>query len=150
MRTIILPFFLLFACYATAQDIPDPDFREKRLAAHDTMVLDSVSINSSFFEVFLKNGHPLDSTAYDIDYGNAVFSFRESKTALTDTLIFKYRVYPQFLTQRYFLFDRDKIVESTGNAQKAYALSNDRDVRDFTPFEGLQTSGSIVRGITVG
>tara|TARA_R110002020_G_scaffold259768_3_gene473864 strand:- start:9417 stop:12839 length:3423 start_codon:yes stop_codon:yes gene_type:complete len=150
MRNISLVFFLLLASLAFAQDKTDPDFRVKKFALRDTIVLDSVSINSSFFQVFLKNGQQLDSTAYSIDYGKAVFSFRESDTSPPDTLIFKYRVYPEFLTKKYFLYDRDKIVNSTGNLQKAYALSKERDLTDFTPFDGLQTSGSIVRGVTVG
>ncbi len=46
--------------------------------------------------------------------------------------------------------DESIIVESTGNMQQFYKLSQSNREDLFIPFEGLTTSGSISRGVTVG
>lgn len=145
-------FFLLLLLPALlwGQEQNAPEERVKRLAIQDTIVLDSVSINNSFFSVYLKNGAPLDSSTYIIDYGKAIFSFKKDLQAEEDTLIFKYRVYPDFLTKKYFLYDKNRIVNNNGALEKVYAIQQEENNRSFVPFDGLQTSGSIVRGVTVG
>tara|TARA_Y100000815_G_scaffold275712_1_gene316334 strand:- start:23754 stop:27137 length:3384 start_codon:yes stop_codon:yes gene_type:complete len=132
------------------QEINNPDQREKRLAVRDTMVLDSVSINNYLFTVYKKNGTALDTTAYSIDYGRALFIPEASILEKEDTLFFKYRAYPEFLTKKYFLYDPDKVISSSGGLEKVYALQQETNSQRFVPFDGLQTSGSIVRGVTVG
>ena len=150
MHNSSLAFFLFMSSLVLAQQVPDANLRTKRLVVSDSIQIDSVSINPSFFEVRFTNGNVLDSTQYQIDYGRSVFRFRESVAPIADTLIFKYRVYPKYLTQKYFLYDRDRIVKSTGALSTVQQLNQERNLRDFTPFEGLEVSGSIVRGVTVG
>lgn len=135
---------------AVAQELPDTDFRVKRLPVQDSIVLDSVSINPSFFKVYLQNEQPLDSTVYSIDYATSIFKLSRKQNLNTDTLIFKYRVYPDFLTRSYSFYDRNRIVSSSGGLEKVIAINQDNSTQDFVPFDGLTTSGSIVRGVTVG
>ena len=150
MRHAILLLLIICPTLLLAQDYNDPTVRQKRLIVKDSVVLDSVSINPVFFEVQLKNGQKLDSSAYKMDYGRAVFRFSKSNIMETDTLLFKYHVYPDFLIKRYFLFDRNQVVSSSGALDKVQALREERNTPEFTPFDGLNVSGSIVRGVTVG
>lgn len=150
MRNSTLIFFLLVSSLAAAQQLPDPNLRTRRLVVRNSVKLDSVSLNPSFFEVRQENGMLLDSTAYSVDYGNALFRLSGKITMPQDTLIFTYKIYPKYLTQKYFLYDRDRIVSSTGALSTVQQLNQQRKIRDLTPFEGLNVSGSIVRGVTVG
>ena len=150
MRNSTLIFFLLFSLLAAAQQLPDPNVRTKRLVVTDSVQLDSVSLNPSFFEVRLKNGAVIDSSQYTVNFGRSIFSFRESAEVPMDTLIFTYKTYPDYLTRNYYLYDRKRIVKSTGALSTVQQLNQERELHDFTPFEGLNVSGSIVRGVTVG
>lgn len=48
------------------------------------------------------------------------------------------------------MFDRNRVVSSSGALDKVQALQEERNTPEFTPFDGLNVSGSIVRGVTVG
>ncbi len=143
----ILYFLLFFFCSATlvAQEV-----RTKRIAVRDTIQLDSVSINPSIFKITTREGIVIDSTRYTVDYTRSLLSLKAKETIDTDTLIVTYRVYPEFLTRKYFQFDTKRIVTNSGNLDRLTNLRNKKKKRVFTPFNGLNTSGSIVRGVTVG
>ncbi|MGB5942674.1 MAG: hypothetical protein WBG71_07310 [Leeuwenhoekiella sp.] len=151
MRTLTL--FLIFLCggQILAQEFRGRNFRSKTVPVRDSIVLDSVSINPVGFEVLRKNGKVLDSTQYSMDFASSVFYFSGEKNPVQpDTLIFNYRVYPDFLTKRYFRYDPKSIVTSTEGVERAVALKQNSKTSTFTPFEGLNTSGSLVRGVSVG
>ena len=46
--------------------------------------------------------------------------------------------------------DTDIIVEDTKGIQQLYKLRQSSRKKTFTPFDGLTTSGSISRGVTIG
>src|SRR5690606_36643197 len=70
------------------------------------------------------------------------------KKPVGDTLVVSYLNYPDFLTRTYALYDTRRIVP---NKDGAYIFSvPEKRASSFTPFEGLNTNGSISRGITVG
>src|SRR5690554_2438161 len=46
--------------------------------------------------------------------------------------------------------DSKMIVENTGGIDKLYSLDQSTNKNIFTPFDGLNTAGSISRGITIG
>src|SRR5690606_26001345 len=55
--------------------------------------------------------------------------------------------FPDFLTQNYSVYDPKRTVE---NEEGMLYTSEVTPIKKFVPFEGLNTSGSISRGITVG
>lgn len=120
----------------------------KIVAVKDSVFVDSISINSSRFTIKTKNQRVLDSSYYAIDFGKALLTFK--KPVETDSIIIEYLRYPDFLTKKYFQLDESIIVESKGNMQQYYKLSQSNREDLFIPFEGLTTSGSISRGVTVG
>lgn len=143
----ILYFLLFFSCSVTlvAQEV-----RTKRVPIRDTIQLDSVSINPSVFKITTREGAVLDSTRYTIDYARSLLSLKAKEDLDTDTLIVTYRIYPEFLTRKYSQFDPNRIVTNSGNLDRLTNLRNQRKQRSFAPFRGLNTSGSIVRGVTIG
>ncbi|RZJ99885.1 MAG: hypothetical protein EOO46_21665, partial [Flavobacterium sp.] len=65
----------------------------------------------------------------------------------TDTLTIRYFSFPEFLTQEYSVYDKKRVVSNeNGTLFKVEPESKNK----FIPFDGLTTSGSISRGITVG
>lgn len=145
MRNLYLLLFFFCSATLVAQEV-----RTKRIAVRDTIQLDSVSINPSLFTIKTREGATLDSTKYTIDYANSLLSLKAKESIPTDTLVITYRVYPKFLTRKYFQFDPKRIVTNSGNLDRLTNLRNKQKKRVFTPFNGLNTSGSIVRGVTVG
>jgi len=134
--------------YGYAQDITS-NYRIKKVTARDTVVLDSVSINPTKFDIYNK-GEKLPKTSYEVDYQKGYVVFSEEIKALQDTLSIHYLRYPDFLTRDYFTFDPKVIVNNTDIQDRLYKLEENTAKNQFTPFDGLNTVGNISRSITVG
>ena len=132
-----------------AQDSPS-NYRSKKIAVSDTIVLDSVPINPKGFQILDKKGIPLDTLNYIVNFQKGFIVFSDKIINKTDSVTVNYLRYPKFLTRDYFLLDPKIIVENTGDIDKLYTLQESTNKNEFTPFEGLNTLGSISRGITIG
>ncbi|WP_242156181.1 hypothetical protein [Aestuariivivens sediminis] len=124
------------------------NYRTIKVAVSDTIQMDSVSINPNWFFIKEKNGSPIDSSYYSTNFSKALLIFK--KPVPTDTIFINYLKFPEFLTKTYKQLDDNLIVESTDNIQKLYKLSETNRNSNFIPFDGLTTSGSITRGVTIG
>ena len=150
----ILTFILLF-CIVTvgvAQQTVG-SMKTKTLVVRDSVFIDSVSINPNRFQLLDTTGKPIDTAFYNVDFSLAKITFSNTflNTAANDTLKASYLPYPDFLTKRYFQLDKSIIVENNDDLNKLYQLNQqEKGVKTFTPFDGLNTSGSISRGIRVG
>ncbi len=149
MNTRILYFFLL-SCFLGFTQENNSNRVQKKIRVSDSVLVDSVSITPFQFKVLDKNLKPIDSTHYTIDFGKSVLRFKDKSEILTDSIYIHYTKYPEFVTKKYFLFDESVIVENTENTDKLYSLGQSNIKRNYTPFDGLETSGSISRGISVG
>ncbi|PQV51690.1 hypothetical protein CLV33_101618 [Jejuia pallidilutea] len=147
MKYVLLFTFVLLCFGGFAQD-PNSKYKTKKVAVRDTILIDSVSINSSWFSVKTKNNTVLDSTYYGIDFATAKLWLK--KNVLTDSIIINYLKFPEFLTKTYKQLDESIIVKNNNGIEKLYQLSQPNASRNFVPFDGLTTSGSISRGVTVG
>lgn len=142
-------FVLLFSSsFAVAQEA-NSLFQTKKFALSNVVVLDSLSINPSYFNVADKNGKIIDSTLYTVDFNKAKLKFN-ILPKLTDSIQVSYLNYPSFLTKTYKQIDQSVIVNSTGVLQNLYQLSTPNNTTSVVPFDGLTTSGSIARGVTIG
>lgn len=144
-RAFLFVFFFGFC--AVAQN-PNPNYRTKKVAVTDTIVIDSVSINPNFFSIKNRQNQVIDSTLYRIDFPKALLTF--IKPIETDSIYINYLRYPDFLTKTYKELDEKIIVENNDNLQTLYKLSQSNQRSTFVPFDGLTTSGSISRGVTIG
>ncbi|MCH7525621.1 MAG: hypothetical protein IIC74_11675, partial [Bacteroidetes bacterium] len=84
MKFTLLLLILLFSFCAFAQD-QTSNYRTKKVAVKDSIVIDSVSINSSKFILRKKNNTIIDSTFYNIDFAKALLTFK--KPIETDSII---------------------------------------------------------------
>tara|TARA_R110001583_G_scaffold89943_4_gene231488 strand:- start:1158 stop:4580 length:3423 start_codon:yes stop_codon:yes gene_type:complete len=147
MKYIITFIVFTIGFYGFGQD-SSSNYRTIKVAVKDSIQIDSVSINSSWFSI-KKNDHTIiDSTFYTVDFGKAILTFK--KPIETDSVIIDYLKFPEFLTKTYKQLDESIIVENNANASKLYQLSQPNTNKTFIPFDGLTTSGGISRGVTVG
>ncbi len=149
MKSTFFLCFILIAGFAHSQGIPS-NYRSKTIAVSDTVAVDSVSINPLRFELFDRNGKVLDREKYTIDFEKSILILSEEIKQSEDSITINYLKYPEFMTRDYFMLDPKLIVEDTGAMERLYALDQSTKENDFTPFDGLNTSGSISRGITIG
>ncbi|MBV7268865.1 hypothetical protein [Winogradskyella luteola] len=148
MKSTLL-FLLILCSFLGFSQENSSNYKRKRLAVKDTIQIDSVSINPSKFVIKTKDGKVLDSTLYTIDFSKAILRFNQP--IVMDTIEVEYLSYPKFLTKVYKQLDDNVIVDRSGSGTEAlYKLENTKKRNAFTPFDGLTTSGSISRGVTIG
>ncbi|KAB1068305.1 hypothetical protein F6U93_06280 [Tamlana haliotis] len=139
-------FFLIGFC-GFSQSTPS-NYSTKKVAIKDSIFIEKVSINPSTFSLQTKDQKPIDSSFYKVDFSKALLTFK--KPINTDTIIINYLKYPDFLTKTYKALDENIIVNSNNNYQGLHKLKQSNTNNNFVPFDGLSTSGSISRGVTVG
>ena len=143
-------FLMVFFAFSGlfAQETATPYQSKKIVVSRDTIQIDSVSINQSFFKLLNKKQEPIDTTFYKIDFQKAILTFKNNfKTS--DTLIVRYLKFPDFLTKEYTIYDKSRVVKNENINGNLYKVSSD-GFKKFIPFEGLSTSGSISRGLSIG
>ncbi|PHR73622.1 MAG: hypothetical protein COA67_02535 [Lutibacter sp.] len=147
MKKVLLIYSFLFAFFAQAQT-DSKNFRTKSiLVQKDTIQLDSVSINPFHFKVLNTDKTVIDSTQYSIDYSKSLLIIDKEEYPKIDV---EYYAYPEFLTKTYFKFDKKLIVQNPTRNSRLYSLQNNTKNSFFKPFDGLNTAGSISRGLTIG
>ena len=143
-----LLFLLLLSSFLGFTQENSSNYKKKRVAVKDSINIDSVSINPSRFIVKTKDGKVLDSSLYTVDYIKSILRFKGQISI--DTIEIEYLRYPKFITKVYKQLDDDVIVDRSSGNLALYKLENTNKQNRFTPFDGLTTSGSISRGVTIG
>ena len=143
--TCILIGLICFCGFSQSQN---ENYKTKKVAVKNSIQIDSVSINSNSFSIRKKDNTLIDSTYYSVDFAKAILTFK--KPVETDSIIINYLKFPEFLTKTYQQLDDNIIVKNNDANQTLYKLSQPNTDRTFIPFDGLTTSGSISRGVTVG
>jgi len=143
-------FMSCFLCgiWAVAQNVPTLQ-QFKKIKVSDTIIIAPKSIQKEGFKVFDSNNKLVDSTNYTVDFVAAKLYIKE-KSIKTDSLSISYINYPDFLTRKYQLLDPSLIVPKNTGALRLYKLKQSNKKVASSLFEGLTTSGSISRGITIG
>jgi hypothetical protein len=147
MKIAISFIFFVIGCSVFAQE-PISNYRTKKVVVRDSIKVDTVSISTSSFKLRRKDNTIIDSSYYSVDFSKALLTFK--KPIETDSVVIDYLRYPDFMTKKYFQLDERIIVENTDNLQRLYKLNQSNVQRSFLPFDGLSTSGSISRGVTIG
>lgn len=114
----------------------------------DTIQLEKFSINSGFFQLLNSKNEPIDTTFYKVDFAKGSLILKENFISNSDTLTIHYLNYPDFLTKEYSLYNESQVVSNDVTTDKLYKIEN--STKKAIPFDGLNTSGSITRGVTVG
>ncbi|MDL2143762.1 hypothetical protein QQY79_14640 [Flavobacterium tructae] len=147
-KLLVLTIFIWFSGLQAQETVSSYKTR-KIIASRDTIHLEEVSINSGFFQLFNTKSEPLDSTFYKVDFKKGTLLLNEKLVTTGDTLLVNYLKYPDFLTREYTLYKSNQVVSNDIGTEKLYKIDN-AVTKKVTPFDGLNTSGSITRGVTVG
>ncbi|BAO54873.1 hypothetical protein [Nonlabens marinus] len=123
---------------------------KKRLAVKDTISFHNLSVNPSFFKIQDKKGVPIDTSLYRVDYAKAFLIIKEQRFITTDSIDVQYLPLADFLTKSYQLYDPSIILGENSQQEQLVELRKTTNKNNFVPFDGLQVSGSITRGIRVG
>lgn len=138
---------LILGCFCTLSAQTDSPYKSKKIAfSKDTIALHGTSIQKEFFKITDAKGQELDTAFYRVDYAKAKLLFKNNYSA-TDSLTVRYLQFPEFLTKSYTIYDPKRVVPN--EAGVLVTVKKDERTR-FKPFDGLTTSGSISRGVTIG
>jgi hypothetical protein len=149
LKKILFLIFINFSSGIFAQQIDLLTISKKIIFTNDTIQLENSSINNQFFRILDSNLNQIDSTFYKINFSKASLIFNKNYFKTTDSLKIQYQKYPDFLTKEYSIYDSNRLVKNNSGTNNLYKL-NDDNAPKIKLFDGLNTSGSITRGITVG
>ena len=147
MKYFFVVLFLLSFTLSSSQQSSSL-YKLKTLRVSDTIQLDSVSINPSLFYLTNLKNERIPASLYVVDFQKASLSF--IKPTVHKAVRVHYLSYPAFITNTYQEIDESIIVNRTGNLQRLYRLSEPSESLTVSPFDGLISSGSLSRGVTIG
>lgn len=147
-RVLFFVGCFLYGIWANAQNIPTLK-QSKKIKVADTIVIANLSIQKEGFELLDGENKPVDSTNYKVDFAKARL-YVNTKQIEADSLVVSYLNYPEFLTKKYQLLNPNLIIPKNTGALRLYKLKQSNKKTASSLFEGLTTSGSISRGITIG
>jgi len=113
----------------------------------DTIQMDTISISPYNFKVFNSLKQEISAVNYSVNFAKAELVLDHTKHT---NITIEYRALPEFLTKTYSVFDKKIIVPYTTDLSRMYKAGSRKHNKYFTPFEGLNTSGSLSRGLTMG
>jgi hypothetical protein len=145
-RLLIFCVFLFCLSNTYAQEIIT-SYKNKKIAfVYDTITLEKVAINQAFFKVLDKKDTEIDTSNYEVNFSTAKIIFN-SNLKTTDSIRIRYLKFPDFVTKTYSIYDDSSVISNEAGSLFQVKTENPNT---FKPFDGLNTSGSITRGITVG
>ena len=122
---------------------------KKILVSRDTIHLENESLNSNFFKLLDANENKVDSTFYKINFEKGTLILKDNFSINQDSITVQYLKLPGVLTKEYLIYDPSRVVSNEVTSEKLYKIEQDTQKKNI-PFEGLNTSGSITRGVTIG
>ena len=150
MRGLIVLCFVLLRLVCSAQSSANLNV-DKIVKVQDSIQLNLYSIQKESFSVRIKDSIDLDKDKYKIDFSKGILYLQTNRIE-EDSLTVSYLKYPSFLTKKYFTLSDSLIVPVNKGIARLHSLStpNAKNKSSFQILEGLNTSGSISRGITIG
>ena len=125
-------------------------YKTKKIrASRDTIHLENESLNPSFFKLLYANDKPIDSSFYKINFQKGTLILKENFPKSLDSITVNYLKLPNILTKEYRIYDASKVVSNEAASGNLYTVETIPQKKNI-PFEGLNTSGSITRGVTIG
>ena len=85
MKLYLSVFLFFIVAVGYAQDISS-NYKEKKVALRDTVVLDSAGINPKRFEILDKDGNSPDPFSYRIDFKKGFIVFSEELQQQNDSI----------------------------------------------------------------
>ena len=146
---IYISLFLSILFLSVSGQVPDwenDNFRKDSINVSDTVQLNAGVILPDKFMITDEAGNPISELFYQIDFAKGEIIFDESLKG--QKLFVSYYIHPDLQRTSVFSKDTALIIEPT-QEHKYYAYGEDlREIRK--PFDGLNSRGSLVRGIRFG
>lgn len=149
LKKVLFWIVIFYFSGLRAQEI-DSAYSTKKIAfTTDTIHLEAVSINPSFFKILDPKNQVIDSTFYEVNFPKGILLFKNQSGSPTDSLTVHYLKLPDILTREYTIYDSSKIIDNDATNQNLYRIENPSTPKNI-PFDGLVAVGSLSRGVTVG
>lgn len=132
-----------------AQEVHTLYKNKKIIATLDTIKIDSVSINPIFFKLIDSKSASIDTSFYKVNFQKGKLIFNKNAPFINDSVTVRFLKLPDFLTKEYSIYNKNQVVSNNATLGSLYKIESN-NFKKTKPFDGLETSGSITRGITVG
>ena len=139
---VLLSFTALFA-----QEQNTSTTRQK-FSISDTIKIDSLALSKGSLKLFDSKNQIIPDSTYTLNAATATITFN-NQDVQADSVSVVITQYPEFLTRTYSIYDNPQILDNSITESKLYQIPQENS-KKFVPFDGLNTVGSISRGITVG
>ena len=150
MKNILVFVIILLGFISYGQNKPDHVKIKSFRILSDTIQIDTLSINPNYFKVYDDAHQEIDSVFYKIDFVKAQLFLHSEVLESNNEIHVEYQPFPEFLTKTYFAFDKKLIVPKVTSDAILFSYQNKNKIGAYKPFDGLYTSGSLSRGITMG
>jgi hypothetical protein len=125
-------------------------YKTKKIpVSRDSIHIENFSINSSFFQLLDAKNNTIDTSYYKVDFTKGLLLLNQKAVLGSDSITVHYLKLPDYLTKEYRIYDSSRIVSNEAATGNLYKIET-KSVKKNIPFDGLNTSGSISRGITIG
>lgn len=149
LKKVLFWIVIFYFSGLQAQEI-DSGYSTKKIAfSTDTIHLETVSINPSYFKIFDQKNQVIDSTSYEVNFPKGILLFKNQNISSADSLTVHYLKLPEILTKEYTIYDSSKMIDNDAINQNLYRIENPTTPKNI-PFDGLAAAGSLTRGVTVG
>ena len=144
-------FLFLMVCFSglQAQEANSLYKIKKIPVTRDSIRIENFSINSTFFQLLDAKNNPIDTSYYKVNFQKGLLLLNQKAVLDSDSITVQYLKLPDFLTKEYRIYDSSRIVSNEAAAGSLYKVET-KSLKKNIPFDGLNTSGSISRGITIG
>ncbi|EIA09300.1 hypothetical protein [Flavobacterium frigoris] len=149
LKKVLLLVMIIYFSGLQAQENKSLYKTKKIPVSKDSIHLENESLNSSFFKLLDAKDTTIDPAHYTVNFQNGTLFLNENFPIDLDSITVQYLKYPDFLTKKYQTYDPSRIVTNDINDEKIYRIDPNPTQKNI-PFDGLSTSGSITRGVTIG
>ncbi len=146
---LFLGFLVSFVAQAQIDSLY---FSHKKIQVQDSLIFNPVSTPPYYFRVTTAGGKALDSTQYKVDFKQSVLFLKPDfykQYPKVDSLYVRYYNYPEYWTQTYSGYNPNLIIPNNSLRRPTATVSGLSRLTK-KPFSGLDTKGSIVRGVNLG
>ena len=140
-------FLFLFLCTISvgfAQEKNQAYKSKKLVYTNQEIQIDTLALNPNSFKIYNFNNQEIDTSFYSFNYQTKKLLFKKE---FQDSVKVEYYQLPNFLTKTYTIYDEKKIVPNENGRLLTFTENNKKPI---SVFNGLQTNGSISRGVTIG
>ena len=149
LKKVLLLLVVVFFSGVQAQETKSLYQSKKIIIDKDSIQIDKESINAAFFKLLDTKEKPIDTSFYKVNFDKSLLVIKQNFSNTSDSITVQYLKFPDFLTKEYQIFDRSRLLSNDVTNESLYKIENAYTKKPI-PFDGLNTSGSITRGVTIG